>query len=82
MEWSLEVATGQLAARSQKGLDKIRLEMKHSVKWTPEGLMILVTACDGGYRTEQTTAGKKGQAPTSGRLQNARNTGPTLMTSL
>ena len=40
MEWSLEVANGQLTARSQKRLDEIRLETKHFVKWTPEGLMI------------------------------------------
>ena len=80
----MELRSGKWSACRSKSerLDKIRLEMKHSVKWTPEGLMILVTACDGGYRTEKTTAGKKGQAPTSGRLQNARNTGPTLMTSL
>ena len=79
----MELRSGKWSACCPKSerLDKIRLEMKHFVKWTPEGLMILETACD-GYRTEKTTARKKGQAPTRGRLQNARSTGPTLMTSL
>ena len=49
--------------------DNIREEMTQFVKWTP---LILGTASDGEYRTENTTAALKNHEPTSGRLQIAR----------
>ena len=46
--------------------------MTQFLKWTPDGLMILVTARNGEYRTEITTEARKSHEPTSSRLRNAR----------
>ena len=50
--------------------------MTQFLKWTPDGLMILVmilgTASDGEYLTEITTEARKSHEPTNSRLRNAR----------